>query len=197
MDELLEKVISLPVLFGLCLASGTLVPMPEDVPVLVAGIASGQGSLPMASALLVSAMGVLCRDMLFYGAGRVLGEQVLARPTVLRVLGATRLQKARDLLGERGAQAVLMGRFLIGFRTPVFLTAGALGVPLRSFLLWDIAGLIVMIPVMFGLGFFFGESALVWLQWIVSQSGVALAVLLVLGLLAGLAYRWRASKRTG
>ncbi len=192
MDDLLANIISLPALFLMCLASGTLVPMPEDVPVLVAGISSATGGLAPGGALAVSMVGVLCRDILFYGAGRFLGEQVLHRPFVVRLVGAAQLEKARELLGRRGAQAVLMGRFLIGFRTPVFLTAGVLGVPLRSFLLWDGIGLIVMIPLMFGLGYLFGEPALAWLQWVISQSGV---VIVLLGVVGALVLGWQVRRR--
>ncbi len=176
MDDLLDKVVSLPVLFGLCLASGIAAPWPEDVPVLVAGIAADSGRLGVLPSLAVAIVGVLCRDLVFFGAGHFLGEQVLRRPWVVRIVGASRLDKARELIGQRGAQAVLFGRFLIGFRTPVFLTSGALGVPLRSFLLWDVIGLLVMIPIMFALGYFFGEPALLWLQWVIAQTGPVVAV---------------------
>ena len=172
MEDLLAQVVSLPLLFALCASSGILAPVPEDVPVLVAGVAAGAGQLPVVPALMVAIFAVLCRDFVFYSAGFFLGEQLLTRPWVVRFVGQKRLSGAQNLVARRGAHAVLMGRFFIGFRTPVFLTAGALGVRPASFLLWDGLGLLVMIPATFGLGYFLGEPIFLWLEWVVAVVGL-------------------------
>ena len=95
------------------------------------------------------------------------------------------------MVSSRGAQAVLIGRFLLGFRTPVFLTAGAMGVPLRQFIFWDLVGGVVMVPGMVLLGYFFGLPALDGLQWVLAHSWVLLVALVVVGL--GMYLRHRAT----
>jgi membrane protein DedA with SNARE-associated domain len=189
MDGLLGDGVTAPALFGVCLATGILIPVPEDVPVLAAGIAAQSGILDVGTALAAATAGVFLRDCLFFGAGRLLGEQVLVRPTVVRLLGESRIERARHHIGGRGPQAVLIGRFLIGFRTPVFLTAGALGVPPSSFAMWDLLGLLIMVPLMFSLGYFLGQPALDFLQWGVDQTGWVIPVVLAAGVALGLVLR--------
>ena len=53
--------------------------------------------------------------------------------------------------------AVLIGRFLIGFRAPIFAVAGASQIPFRKFLVWNSMGLLVAVPGVIWLGWFFGE----------------------------------------
>ncbi|TNE84277.1 MAG: DedA family protein [Deltaproteobacteria bacterium] len=173
---------SYPLLFLFCATAG-IVPVPEDLPALVAGMASAEGHANLLVSMVVAFTGVMLRDVMFYGLGRGLSAKVLDRPGVRRFIGGAKVDRARDLVRNRGVHAVLIGRFLVGFRTPVFLAAGALGVPFGQFLLWDVLGGIVMVPGMVLLGFYFGEPALHALQWVLAHSGwVAAAAVVALGL---------------
>jgi membrane protein DedA with SNARE-associated domain len=189
MDVQLAGLIGAPALFGICLVTGILIPVPEDVPVLAAGIAAQTGVLHPVSALAAAIAGVFCRDCLFFAAGRLLGEQVLVRPGIVRLLGASRIDRARQAVGGAGPRAVLLGRFLIGFRTPVFLAAGALGVPPSRFVLWDLLGLSVMIPAIFGLGYLLGRPAMDWLQWGLAHTGWLVPAVVVLAVVLALLRR--------
>jgi membrane protein DedA with SNARE-associated domain len=115
---------------------------------------------------------VLVRDLALYAVGRASGEALLGRPAVVRLVGEARLGAARDLFALRGSRAVFVGRFLVGFRAPVFVTAGALGVAARDFLLWDALGLVLMVPTMFALGYAVGDPALVALRWVVDRAWI-------------------------
>lgn len=181
-DFVLETAGSYPLLFVLCALSGIL-PVPEDLPALVAGISAGAGHTGLLPTMVVAFAGVMCRDLLFYGLGRGLSGRVLENALILRLVGAERIDSARRMIADRGPQAVLMGRFLIGFRTPIFLTAGALGVPLRQFLFWDVLGGLVMVPGMVLLGFHFGDPALEALRWVLDHS-MWVGLFMALGLTA-------------
>lgn len=165
-----------PLVFASCAASGLVLPVPEDVPVLVAGIAAAAGEIGTVEAVASALAGVLVRDLALYAVGRASGEALLARPWVVRFVGEERLGAARGLFSARGARAVFVGRFFVGFRAPVFVTAGALGVPARDFLLWDALGLVLMVPAMFGLGYAVGDPALAVLEWVVDRSFVVAAL---------------------
>ena len=138
MEAYLGHIASFPVVFALCAASGLLLPLPEDVPVLLAGIAASTGEVTVLPAIGGALAGVLVRDLVLFGIGRLLGEAAFRRPLLVRLVGAKRLSFARAMVSGRGARAVFAGRFLIGVRAPVFVTAGALGLPLRDFVLWDL-----------------------------------------------------------
>ena len=192
MQTVLGELAGVPLVFATCAVSGLLLPVPEDVPVLVAGIAAAAGELGAPEAVGAALAGVLVRDVALYAVGRASGEALLRRPWVVRVIGEHRLDAARALFSTNGPRATFVGRFFIGFRAPVFVTAGALGVPARAFLLWDGLGLVVMVPTMFAVGYVFGKPALGGLEWIVDRAWIAVVAAIVVGVAA---WAWRRRSR--
>jgi membrane protein DedA with SNARE-associated domain len=188
MQTVLGELAGAPLVFATCAVSGLLLPVPEDVPVLVAGIAASAGEIGAPEAVGAALAGVLVRDVALYAVGRASGEALLRRSWVVRLIGQERLDAARALFSARGSRAIFVGRFFIGFRAPVFVTAGALGVPARDFLLWDSLGLVLMVPAMFAVGFVFGQPALGGLEWIVDRAWIAVAAAIVVGVGA---WAWR------
>lgn len=154
---LIEDSLGYSGLFLACAGSGLVLPIPEDVPLLFAGtrIANGDWSWP--ATLAVAWLGVAVRDVVSWSVGRFLLRWLLATGRARWLLGGRRIERARRLVTDHGALAVLMGRFVIGFRTPVFVAAGAMGVPLRSFALYDALGLTLAVPLAVGLGYWFGS----------------------------------------
>ena len=65
------EVWSAPTLFLACLVSGILVPVPEDVALLVAGWQMHEGGLPVVSGALAGFFGTFARDTLAFSAGRM------------------------------------------------------------------------------------------------------------------------------
>lgn len=153
---MLERVAGYPGLFLMCASSGVLLPVPEDIALLYAGSRLETGEMQWGPALFAAILGVFSRDLFAYGVGHLVGEWLLARPAVVRMFGRKKLDRARALVGRRGASAVFAGRFLVGLRAPVFLMAGAMGVPFRKFLVWNTLGMLVAVPGVMVLGFVFG-----------------------------------------
>lgn len=149
-----------PALFGACVLSGMVWPWPEDVPLLYGGMCIQAGRATWAPTLAIATSSVLVRDLIAFFSGRVLGELLLDRPLTARIVGAKRLARARALVEDHGSRAVFAGRFLVGLRAPVFLVAGAMGVPLRRFVAWDLAGMLFVLPLTLALGFEFGAPLL-------------------------------------
>ncbi len=193
---LIEQVSGYPGLFLFCLCSGLLLPLPEDIPLLYAGTRVQAGELQWAPTIAVALVGVLLRDIAAYGIGRFVGEWFLSRPSVVRLIGVKRLQRARDLVALRGSSAVFAGRFLVGLRAPIFLVAGAMGVSFRRFLVWNLLGLLLVVPGTLVLGFAFGPPLADGAFWVVRQGrGVMGGVALVVVGLTLL--RWRAMQVAG
>lgn len=188
--DLIESITGYPGLFLLCATSGLLVPLPEDFSLLYAGVRLASGDWEWGPTLAVAVSGVLVRDVVAWGIGRTLGAWLLDAPWARRVLGRAKLDRARRLVAERGAIAVLVGRFLVGFRSPVFVASGAMGVSLRSFVLWDLLGLLVAVPLTVSLGWAFGEPMADLAFWGLQR--IRLVVLCALVLAAGwTTWRWR------
>ncbi len=185
--EMLQGIAGYPGLFLACLGSGLVVPLPEDFPLLYAGMRLATGEFGLV-VLPIALLGVGCRDVIAWGLGRLLGNALLHRPLVQRFLGAQRLERARELVVDHGASAVLLGRFLIGFRAPMFLVAGATGVRLRAFLLYDGIGLLLVVPVTLALGWGFGEPLAESVFWLLQRARLGIGLVVCA---AGLALLWR------
>lgn len=148
---------SYPTLFVACVLSGWLIPVPEDVVLLWAGLRIGEGVFAWAPTLLVSTAGVGLRDLLAWGFGR-LGGHLLETGWLSRLVSAKNVARARTWVVRHGNVAVFAGRFMVGFRVPVFVAAGAAGVPLRSFAWVDGLGLLIAVPVTIALGERYGVA---------------------------------------
>lgn len=95
---------------------------------------------------------------------------------------------------------VFTARHLAGIRAPTFALAGMHGMPLRTFLLWDLAGGCVSVPITVVLGYFFSEHLDLVSRgmarvehWAVAIAVTALCVYLVVVWLL----RWRARSAAG
>jgi len=177
-------------IFLLCALAGIGIPMPEDVAVGLVGVQVGTGAVDWWPTLCVVYVAVLLRDLIVYGLGRWIGDWLLHRPRVERIIGAQRLQRARDLVLKRRGFAVLAGRAMVGMRIPVFFIAGTMGIRLRSFLLWDMLGLLVTVPLLVGLGCVLGAPAIDVLRQVIQVVGWVPLVLLVL-VAVGLWWKFR------
>jgi len=177
-------------LFVACALSGLVWPVPEDVAVLYAGVRVASGEWPLVGTTVAAIVGVMLRDVVAWGIGRLAGELLLDRPWVIRRVGADRLARARALVDRHGSRAVLVGRFLIGMRAPIFAVAGAGGVPLGAFLAWDLLGAVFVVPAGLAIGAALGPALVDAALPLVRQARVLVAVAVVVG--AALWWmRWR------
>jgi membrane protein DedA with SNARE-associated domain len=172
------------VLFLALCSAGLLVnPLPEDVILMTAGYLIADGARPLASTLALCLVGIGCRDSLVMLLGRSLGHGLLERRWLQRLLSKGRIERSRQLLLDNQPKAILIARFLPGLRVPIFLVAGTLGLPWRTFFLFDGLGLCVTVPLEVFLGYHIGPSAV---QWFLNTSGwqavfvVAFVVVMVL-----------------
>jgi membrane-associated protein len=118
--------------------------LPGDSLLFTAGLLCADGSsaavhLSLWQVLLASVAGALLGAQTGYVIGRRGGRTLLARSGSRRLHeGAAR---AEELLGRYGhAKAVVLARFVPVVRTVLNPLAGALGVPARTFALWQVAG---------------------------------------------------------
>jgi membrane protein DedA with SNARE-associated domain len=178
--ELAANVSGYPGLLLFCAVSGILVPLPEDVSLIYAGVKLQAGTFQWTPTLVVTILGVGLRDVFAYLIGRSLGSWLLERGWVRRLAGGSRIDRAQALIARRGPSAVLIGRFFVGFRASVFIAAGAMGVPFRSFLLWDGLGLLVAVPATVGLGYVFGAPIADLVFWLLQRAQLAVGIGVVL-----------------
>ena len=61
-------------------------------------------------------------------------------------------------MDRHGHRAVFYARFLAGLRALVYLEAGSLGVPISRFLMYDLLGAVISVPLVVSLGYLFGNQ---------------------------------------
>jgi len=194
LEAILDGIQTYPGLF-FTIISGLVLPVPEDIVLLWAGMRTAAGELDALPALVAACAGVLVRDIIAWGIGRVAGDWLLQRKVVENVLGRDKLDRARELFVERGSVAVILGRFLVGMRVTVFIVGGSMRVPFRTFVFWDAIGVIVSCPLLLWLGARFGQPMIdIAYRVLQGTSGTWLAFFAVVGGVV-LWLRWRAKRR--
>ncbi|MDP2309527.1 MAG: VTT domain-containing protein [Pseudomonadota bacterium] len=179
-------------LFLACLVSGLLVPLPEDVALLVAGWQVSVGELTFSAAVVAGFAGTLGRDLLAFGLGAVVGPRLERLPLVRRALGEARLARAHALFEREGRRMLFFTRFAVGLRAPLYFVGGSLAFPMRRFLLLDALGLLLTVPVTLWLGHTFGEDAAAGLKVALAHQRVVVGCVLIAGLAWWLGQRVRA-----
>lgn len=122
------------------LASGLGFPIPEEIPVVMAGAMVGHEGTTLKWYLMLPVViaGVVIGDGFLYGIGRVWGTRFLRLGWVQRrLVTPEKRAEIEKNFHERGIAVLLGARLLPGIRTPIFIMAGVLRVPLTRFLLAD------------------------------------------------------------
>ena len=153
-QELLQRFTYLGILAALLLGS-LGVPIPEEMPIVAAGVLSHEGLARWWLALPVCVLGVLSGDMVLYWAGRRWGERLLGWRVVRHVLTRARANWLQAAYREHAMKTVATARHVTGLRAAAFLTAGIARVPFWKFILADAAAAAVSVPLAFGLAYFF------------------------------------------
>lgn len=142
------------VLFG----AGLGAPIPEEGPVLVAGVLAHEALVRWWIALPVCIVGVLSGDVVLYWVGHHWGERILDWRIVRRVLSPAREEKLKASYRRHGVKIVFTARHVMGLRAAAFLTAGISRVPFWKFLTVDALAALVSVPVGFGIAFLFTDQ---------------------------------------
>lgn len=174
---------------------GLGLPVPEEAPIILAAVLSRGGKMAWPLALASCFAGVLIGDFVVYALGYFQGERVLSFRITRRFLTREREAQIKGYFHRHGIRILITGRFVPGFRTAAYLTAGILRLPPMKLFLADCCAATMSTLLMFGLGYFFAR----WIEtggW--KQTQGYLVVAAGLGLAAWLLHRhYKAQKRGG
>ena len=179
-------------IFGV-VASTLFLPLPEELALLGAGYVAHSGALPLWLAWLAAWSGIVVGDTTTFLVGRSFLPALLRSRIGRRFVSTDLREWAEDLVKRHGFRAILLGRFLVALRGPVYLAIGAAKYPLAKFeLLNGLVGLLE-VAILVGLGYVFGRSTkvehhAVWLE-------VGIAVVMALILIVPVLFKWRLTKR--
>jgi membrane protein DedA with SNARE-associated domain len=163
---------SYPAVYLLLAATGTGLPVPEDVVLLTAGTVCSTGHAVFFAMIPVAVAGVVTSDTVLFRIGRKLGPKVIEHPKLKKVLTPERVARVRGRFDRWGVWTVFVARFLPGVRMPTFLLAGSMGISQQRFWLADGLAVCVFAPAMVFVGYRFGADALPYVR---AFGGYALA----------------------
>ena len=176
----------------LLLLAGVGLPLPEDIPLTLAGFTishqtQGQfvpGYFLAAFALVV--VPIIFGDLIAYAMGRRFGLGLGQRIVLFRrLLTPVRLLRVQAWFTRYGAFAVFLGRQVAGVRFVTFFTAGAMRMPVPKFVAFDLLGCMVSVPIWFTLGALASRYGERWLHHAMNTAShtILLAVLAFAALL--------------
>jgi membrane protein DedA with SNARE-associated domain len=159
---------------------GLGLPIPEEAPIIVAAVLSRNGTLTWPLALASCLCGVLLGDLVVYFLGYFYGEKVLSLPITRRLLTRQREAQIKGYFHRHGFKILVSGRFVPGFRTAAYLTAGILKLPTLKLLLTDVVAASLSTLFMFALGYAFAHQIQKGIrevqQWLTIGAAAGLAI---------------------
>lgn len=183
-----------PALFALLFACGLGLPLPEDIPLITAGILIENGQFHWAIAALCAWLGIIGGDCVLYNLGKRFGADITKIPVLGRHVNAERMARVEHWFAHWGVWVVVVGRMFAGIRGAMVVVAGATRFTFWKFLIADGLAAVVSGGLFLILGYTFARN-LHRLHELVHQikggmliGGVALLALIVLLIL------WRRHK---
>lgn len=173
--------------------TGCGMPIPEEVAIVLAGVLSAEGSLIPSAALAACLVGAILGDSVMYAVGYHWGRSLLnAHPRLAKLLHAEREPTFEAAIERHALKVMLLSRFMVGIRGPVYLAAGVVRMPFRRFLLFDSICASLVVSTFFLLSYAFGENVISWIRD--AEITVTISVLIIIAAVG--VYLYRRSRKT-
>jgi membrane protein DedA with SNARE-associated domain len=171
----------LPTLIGL---ESMGIPSPGETALVAAAVLASQGKLQLWLVIVIGAASAIIGDNIGYWLGRRFGREVLTRPGPFHHRRTMMIAVGDRFFNKHGGKAVFIGRWIALVRFATAWMAGINKMRAVNFFLWNAAGGITW-AITYGLvGYFGGKAA----AHVLSQVGIAGAVLLAVAIVGGLVY---------
>jgi membrane protein DedA with SNARE-associated domain len=133
-------------------------PIPEDIPLLLGGMFCRMGYGNTWIVIGIGLIGVLGGDFFLYCMGRKFGMSVLQMRLFRWMVTRDHITMMKAMFRRWGSFIIFFGRFFVGVRSVMCLTAGTSRVPMWKFVLIDVSGGLVTVPSLVMLGWLFSDS---------------------------------------
>jgi len=143
-----------PALLLILVVASLGVPIPEDIPLIVAGVLlRTHGIASPYWTVVVALIGIMSGDLVLYTLGRRWGPDVVSHRSVRWLITPKRYARLSAEFQRHGTWMCFVGRFIVGVRAAMCMTAGATRFPYWRFFLADFCGALLSIPFFVGLGY--------------------------------------------
>ncbi|MCC6671954.1 MAG: DedA family protein [Planctomycetes bacterium] len=179
------------VIFVLC---GLGLPLPEEITLVAAGYICFKELAEWPRMMAVCALAILAGDLIPFFLGRVFGPRLLRLRPMRLLFHKRRLEKFDKWFRRRGDLVIFFARFVPGIRVVAFFTAGTMKMGLVRFVLLDLLGVVLVVPLFVYIGVHFGsviDLAIARIKQV--ERGILLATLA--GVALALAWWWWRRRR--
>ncbi len=153
---------------------GHLIPIPEEVILLLAGYLAGEAVNNVYLTTLVALLGVLTGDNVLFWLSRR-GSHLIER--LKQKLPARLVEKFEEYRQKNLRKTIFLGRFVIGLRFLSPVLSGSHGVPWKTFQLYNLLGSLIYVPLLVFLGYHFHDDALPLITKIVVARHIIVIIL--------------------
>lgn len=171
-------------IFVVTMLSGVVIPLPEEIILLIAGYLASAGFLKLIYVLLVTTLALLISDNVLYHLSRSNSHYITRlRAYVLRI----KFLHHESWIHDHWGKTIFFTRFLPGLRFVGPILSGTLKVDRAKFQFYNFLALIVYTPLVVILGYIFHERLAVWIiRFQLIRHVVFLAILIALGIAGAL-----------
>ena len=172
--------------------TGCGMPIPEEVPIVLAGVLSAKGHMEPELAFVACLIGALIGDSVMYAIGYHWGHGLLRdRHWFARIVHAEREQKFEGALEKHAFKVLLLARVMVGVRAPVYIAAGVVRLPFRRFLIYDLVAATLVVATFFSLSYAYGAQIERWIR----NAELMLTLVVVVVVAVGGIYFYRRHRR--
>lgn len=179
-------------IFGAVLSTLVL-PLPEELALMGAGWWARAGALPLWAAWVSATAANVAGDTISYLIGRYFLEKLLHTRPGRRIVSPDLRRWGEEFVQRHGVRAIVLGRFLVAVRGPVYFAIGASKYPLGRFELINTIVALIEGALLVWLGYAFGQS--LKLSHEVRWAEIAIGAALLAALAVPSLVKWRLTRR--
>jgi len=171
----------LGIFIGMFLES-TIVPIPSEIIMIPAGIASAKGVMNIYIATLVGTLGNIAGAVFSYYLALTLGLKIILKIGKYFFIKPETIIKIEEFFKKHGPLSVFIGRLLPGFRHFISLPAGLAKMDFKLFLFWTSLGATIWTSILSFSGYLIGDNQELIIKYIkeLSIAFVACCIFLVI-----------------
>jgi membrane protein DedA with SNARE-associated domain len=143
--------------FGILIACGLGLPIPEDITLLAAGLLCYYGLTSLGLMITIAFFGVMAGDSLIFFLGHRFGRKLTKKWFFHRLLPDDRLIAVQNRFARKGVKMIFAARFMPGLRAPIFFSAGTLHLSPKVFWFYDGMAALISVPLIIGAVYYFGD----------------------------------------
>lgn len=187
------------ILFTLLMGGALGLPIPEDLPLIAAGVFAFREEANIYGLFATCYLGVVTGDIIIFIIGRRWGSALFSSPWFKRKLSPRRLKRFKQGLERNRFFTIVLARHLFYLRMVTFIACGAVKMSYTRFIIADAIAALVSVPLMMAIGYSTWEHQdhlLENIEWVLLALVVGAGFLLLRSRLSSQNKKRRSRKRS-